>query len=80
MLLMLLNRWLEDTCVAQLMNFVNLSIFWECRHLFKADKIFEVRSKVAKLQHFSSFVPHTSSPCQGQGARCSKTTDKKVLW
>ena len=36
--LMMLNRWLKDTCAAHSVNFIdNFNIFWERRHLFKAD-------------------------------------------
>uniref|UniRef100_A0A0F8ASY6 Uncharacterized protein n=1 Tax=Larimichthys crocea TaxID=215358 RepID=A0A0F8ASY6_LARCR len=35
--LMMLNRWLKDTCATQSINFIdNFNIFWERRHLFKA--------------------------------------------
>uniref|UniRef100_A0A671X1X1 Uncharacterized protein n=1 Tax=Sparus aurata TaxID=8175 RepID=A0A671X1X1_SPAAU len=36
--LLMLNRWLKATCAAQSVNFIdNFNIFWERRHLFKAD-------------------------------------------
>ncbi|KAK0144340.1 Zinc finger BED domain-containing protein 1 [Merluccius polli] len=36
--LLMLNRWLKDTCAAQSVNFIdNFNIFWERRHLFEAD-------------------------------------------
>ena len=36
--LLMLNRWLKATCTAQSVNFIdNFNIFWERRHLFKAD-------------------------------------------
>ena len=36
--LLVLNRWLKATCAAQSVNFIdNFNIFWQCRHLFKAD-------------------------------------------
>ncbi|KAK0155338.1 hypothetical protein N1851_002348 [Merluccius polli] len=36
--LLMLNRWLKDTCAAQSVNCIdNFNIFWEHRHLFEAD-------------------------------------------
>ena len=36
--LLMLNRWLKATCAVQSVNFIdNFKIFWEHRHLFKAD-------------------------------------------
>ncbi|KAK0135629.1 Uridine-cytidine kinase-like 1 [Merluccius polli] len=36
--LLMLNRWLKDTCAAQSVNFIdNFKNFWERRHLFEAD-------------------------------------------
>ncbi|KAK0134691.1 hypothetical protein N1851_029707 [Merluccius polli] len=36
--LLMLNRWLKDTCAAQSVNFIdNFNMFWERRHLFEAD-------------------------------------------
>uniref|UniRef100_A0A3P8RR90 OSK domain-containing protein n=1 Tax=Amphiprion percula TaxID=161767 RepID=A0A3P8RR90_AMPPE len=48
--LMLLNRWLKATCAAQSINFIdNFNIFWERRHLFKANGIFLNRSGLLLL-------------------------------
>ncbi|KAK0148179.1 Plexin-A1 [Merluccius polli] len=36
--LLMLNRWLKDTCAAQSVNFIdNFNMFWERRRLFEAD-------------------------------------------
>ncbi|KAK0143490.1 hypothetical protein N1851_018402 [Merluccius polli] len=36
--LLMLNRWLKETCAAQSVNFIdNFNIVWERRHLFEAD-------------------------------------------
>ncbi|KAK0137854.1 hypothetical protein N1851_025936 [Merluccius polli] len=48
--LLMLNRWLKDTCAAQSVNFIdNFHIFWERRHLFEADGFCLNKSGV---QHF----------------------------
>ena len=81
--LLMLNRWLKDTCAAQSVNFIdNFNIFWERRHLFEADGFCLNKSGVQllSLTHFLFFASVTSSPCQGQEARQSKTTDKTAFW
>lgn len=48
--LMMLNRWLKDTCAAQSINFINnFKIFWERRHLFKANGFYLNKAGVQLL-------------------------------
>lgn len=48
--LMMLNRWLQDICAAQSVNFIdNFTIFWERRHLFKADGLCLIKAGVQLL-------------------------------
>ncbi|KAK0143284.1 hypothetical protein N1851_018600 [Merluccius polli] len=50
--LLMLNRWLKDTCAAQSVNFIdNFNIFWERRHLFEADGLCLNRSGVQLLSY-----------------------------
>ena len=50
--LLMLNRWLKDTCAAQSMNFIdNFNIFWESRHLFEADGFCLNKSGVQLLSY-----------------------------
>ncbi|KAK0136699.1 hypothetical protein N1851_027107 [Merluccius polli] len=50
--LLMLNRWLKDTCAAQSVNFIdNFNIFWERRHLFEADGFCLNKSGVQLLSY-----------------------------
>ncbi|KAK0150773.1 hypothetical protein N1851_008116 [Merluccius polli] len=50
--LLMLNRWLKDTCVTQSVNFIdNFNIFWERRHLFEADGFCLNKSGVQLLSY-----------------------------
>ena len=50
--LLMLNRWLKDTCAAQSVNFIdNFYIFWERRHLFEADGFCLNKSGVQLLSY-----------------------------
>ncbi|KAK0136925.1 hypothetical protein N1851_026895 [Merluccius polli] len=50
--LLMLNRWLKDTCAAQSVNFIdNFKIFWERRHLFEADGFCLNKSGVQLLSY-----------------------------
>ncbi|KAK0141103.1 Transmembrane protein 18 [Merluccius polli] len=52
--LLMLNRWLKDTCAAQSVNFIdNFNIFWERRHLFEADG-FCLNKSFSNFQYFDS--------------------------
>ncbi|KAK0131770.1 hypothetical protein N1851_022873 [Merluccius polli] len=49
--LLMLNRWLKDTCAAEV-NFIdNFNIFWERRHLFEADGFCLNKSGVQLLSY-----------------------------
>ena len=60
----MLNRWLKATCTAQLVNFIdNFNIFWERRHLFKADGFCLNKSGVRLLTSNTFYsVHHTPVP------------------
>ena len=50
--LLMLNRWLKDTCAAQSVNFIdNFKFFWERRHLFEADGFCLNKSGVQLLSY-----------------------------
>ncbi|KAK0144576.1 hypothetical protein N1851_017029 [Merluccius polli] len=50
--LLMLNRWLKDTCAAQSVNFIdNFNFFWERRHLFEADGFCLNKSGVQLLSY-----------------------------
>ncbi|KAK0155797.1 hypothetical protein N1851_001700 [Merluccius polli] len=50
--LLMLNRWLKDTCAAHSVNFIdNFNIFWERRHLFEADGFCLNKSGVQLLSY-----------------------------
>ncbi|KAK0145332.1 hypothetical protein N1851_009220 [Merluccius polli] len=50
--LLMLNRWLKDTCAAQSVNFIdNFKNFWERRHLFEADGFCLNKSGVQLLSY-----------------------------
>ncbi|KAK0131515.1 hypothetical protein N1851_033772 [Merluccius polli] len=50
--LLMLNRWLKDTCAAQSVNFIdNFNIFGERRHLFEADGFCLNKSGVQLLSY-----------------------------
>ncbi|KAK0145679.1 hypothetical protein N1851_015398 [Merluccius polli] len=48
--LLMLNRWLKDTCATQSVNFID-NIFWERRHLFEADGFCLNKSGVQLLSY-----------------------------
>ena len=62
--LLMLNRWLKATCAAQSVNFIdNFNIFWERRHLFKADGFCLNKSGVRLLtSNIFYSVHHTPVP------------------
>ncbi|KAK0147117.1 hypothetical protein N1851_013541 [Merluccius polli] len=60
--LLMLNRWLKDTCAAQSVNFIdNFNIFWERRHLFEADG-FCLNKSGAQLLSYNIFDFLRQSP------------------
>ncbi|KAK0134097.1 hypothetical protein N1851_030343 [Merluccius polli] len=59
--LLMLNRWLKDTCAAQSVNFIdNFNIFGERRHLFEADGFCLNKSGVQLLSYnIFDFLPQS---------------------
>ena len=72
--LLMLNRWLKDTCAAQSVNFIdNFNIFWERRHLFEADGFCLNKSGVQLLSYNIFYFLHQSPAAPAKDKRRDNT-------